>query len=73
MFIHGNLGSSEDWRDLIAQVGVCGRTLAPDMPGYGKADKPKDFDYTVTGYARYLEGILIPNEFIPATDSAERI
>jgi pimeloyl-ACP methyl ester carboxylesterase len=28
------------------------------MPGYGNADKPQHFDYTVEGYARYLGGIL---------------
>jgi pimeloyl-ACP methyl ester carboxylesterase len=30
----------------------------PDMPGFGQADKPKEFDYTVAGYARHLGGLL---------------
>ncbi|MGH3794323.1 MAG: alpha/beta fold hydrolase [Pseudonocardiaceae bacterium] len=30
----------------------------PDPPGYGGADKPDRFDYTVDGYARHLGGIL---------------
>lgn len=58
VFLHGNPGSSEDWRDLLEQAGVFARAVAPDMPGYGKADRPKDFDYTVEGYARHLDGIL---------------
>lgn len=58
VFLHGNPGSSEDWRDLLGRVGPFARALAPDMPGFGQADKPKDFDYTVEGYARHLEGIL---------------
>lgn len=58
VFVHGNPGSSEDWRDLIARTAPLGRAVAPDMPGYGKADKPKDFDYTVEGYARHLDGVL---------------
>lgn len=58
VFIHGNPGSSEDWRDLISQIGALGRAVAPDMPGYGKADKPKNFKYTVESYARHLDGIL---------------
>ncbi len=58
VFVHGNPGSSEDWRDLLGRVGVFARAVAPDMPGYGRADKPKDFDYTVEGYARHLGGIL---------------
>jgi pimeloyl-ACP methyl ester carboxylesterase len=28
------------------------------MPGFGRADKPEDFDYTVEGYARHLAGVL---------------
>lgn len=58
VFVHGNPGSSEDWRDLLSRVGTFARAVAPDMPGYGQADKPKDFDYTVEGYARHLDGIL---------------
>jgi pimeloyl-ACP methyl ester carboxylesterase len=58
VFIHGNPGSSEDWRDLVSRVGAFGRAVAPDMPGFGRADKPKHFDYTVEGYARHLGGIL---------------
>ena len=58
VFVHGNPGSSEDWRELVARVGGFARAVAPDMPGYGKADRPKDFDYTVEGYARHLDGIL---------------
>ena len=58
VFIHGNPGSSEDWRDLVAHVGKFGRAVAPDMPGFGRADKPEDFDYTVAGYAGHLHALI---------------
>lgn len=58
VFVHGNPGSSEDWRDLVAATGQFGRAVALDMPGFGSADKPRDFPYTVDGYARHLEGAL---------------
>jgi pimeloyl-ACP methyl ester carboxylesterase len=58
VFVHGNPGSSRDWRDLVDRVGPFSRALAVDMPGFGRADKPADFDYTVAGYARHL-GLLI--------------
>jgi pimeloyl-ACP methyl ester carboxylesterase len=29
-----------------------------DMPGFGIADKPEDFDYSVPGYARHLAKLL---------------
>jgi pimeloyl-ACP methyl ester carboxylesterase len=28
------------------------------MPGFGQADKPADFSYTVQGYADYLAGLI---------------
>ena len=28
--------------------------VAPDRPGFGDADKPADWRYTVTGYAHHL-------------------
>ena len=58
VFVHGNPGSSEDWADLLGQVGSFARAVAPDMPGFGKADRPRRFDYTVAGYARHLNGVL---------------
>ena len=58
VFVHGNPGSGRDWQDLIQPVASFSRVIAPDMPGYGAADKPPDFDYTVAGYARHLQGLL---------------
>jgi pimeloyl-ACP methyl ester carboxylesterase len=58
VFVHGNPGPADDWRDLLARAGELGRAIAPDMPGYGHADKPKDFRYSVDGYAEYLAALL---------------
>jgi pimeloyl-ACP methyl ester carboxylesterase len=58
VFVHGNPGPKEDWEDLLRRTGEFGRAVAPDMPGYGAADKPADFDYTSGGYAEHLAGIL---------------
>ncbi|WP_077035210.1 alpha/beta fold hydrolase [Pelomonas sp. KK5] len=61
VFVHGNPGSSRDWTGLIEQIEQVeprARCLAPDLPGFGRADKPADFDYTVAGYAKQL-GLLI--------------
>lgn len=58
VFVHGNPGSGEDWRDLLQQAGSFARAVAPDMPGFGRADKPRDFPYSVAGYADFLDGIL---------------
>jgi pimeloyl-ACP methyl ester carboxylesterase len=58
VFVHGNPGSRADWEDLARQVAASGRAIALDMPGFGHADKPRGFDYTVEGYARHLSGAL---------------
>ncbi len=58
VFLHGNPGSSEDWTHLMAKVGADARVIAPDMPGFGKAERPQDWPYTLEAYARHLNGIL---------------
>jgi pimeloyl-ACP methyl ester carboxylesterase len=58
VFVHGNPGSSLDWERLARGVGEFGRAVAMDMPGFGVADKPPDFDYSVPGYARFLGRLL---------------
>lgn len=54
VFVHGNPGSSRDWTGLLEAVGPVARGLAWDAPGFGHADKPASFDYTVDGYARFI-------------------
>jgi pimeloyl-ACP methyl ester carboxylesterase/2-polyprenyl-6-methoxyphenol hydroxylase-like FAD-dependent oxidoreductase len=58
VFVHGNPGPADDWRNLLSRAGELGRAIAPDMPGYGRAGKPKDFRYSVDGYADHLAGVL---------------
>jgi pimeloyl-ACP methyl ester carboxylesterase len=58
VFVHGNPGPADDWRDLLGRTGAFTRGVAPDMPGYGEADKPRDFRYTIDGYADHLARVL---------------
>lgn len=58
VFVHGNPGPAGDWRDLLTRAGELGRAIAPDMPGYGRAGKPKDFRYSVDGYGLHLAALL---------------
>ena len=58
VFVHGNPGTGDDWLPLMAELAPTLRCLAPDMPGFGTADKPADFDYTVSGYAGHLAALL---------------
>jgi pimeloyl-ACP methyl ester carboxylesterase len=54
VFVHGNPGSGHDWAALVDAVGDFGRAVAMDMPGFGQADKPADFEYDVGGYGKWL-------------------
>ncbi|MBB5502168.1 alpha/beta fold hydrolase [Paraburkholderia sp. MM5384-R2] len=54
-----NPGSTADWTRLVARVGEFGRALAMDMPGFGNADKPEQFDYRVRGYAPHPGRLLV--------------
>ena len=58
VFVHGNPGSILDWERLARGVGEFGRAVAMDMPGFGTADKPANFDYSVPGYAHHLGRLL---------------
>lgn len=58
VFVHGNPGSGADWNPLLETVGRHAAVVAPDMPGFGGAEKRRDMDYTVAGYARHLGGIV---------------
>src|SRR5215471_17140179 len=55
LFIHG-LGSSGymEWRRNLEATATRHRVFAPDMPGYGRTDKPK-VRYTVPFFARFIE------------------
>ncbi len=58
VFVHGNPGPSDDWDDLGPRVGAFARVLTMDMPGYGRSERPVDFDFTVDGYGRHLGALL---------------
>jgi pimeloyl-ACP methyl ester carboxylesterase len=58
VFVHGNPGAGSDWLDLMRPVAEFAQVIAPDMPGFGGAEKRADQDYTLAGYARHLGGII---------------
>src|SRR6476661_6964655 len=58
VLVHGNPGRGEDWAPIMEPAGALARCVALDMPGFGAADKPAGFPYTVPGYADHLQGAL---------------
>lgn len=58
VFVHGNPGPLDDWEVLAPAIARWARVVAMDMPGFGRAERPRDFAYTIDGYARYLGAVL---------------
>ncbi|HKW73741.1 MAG TPA: alpha/beta fold hydrolase [Candidatus Dormibacteraeota bacterium] len=54
VFIHG-LGSSGymEWRHTLESVATRHRVFAPDLPGFGRSDKPRA-RYTIPYFARFV-------------------
>jgi pimeloyl-ACP methyl ester carboxylesterase len=58
VFVHGNPDAGSDWEPLMKHVAEFATVVAPDMPGFGAADKKADQDYTLSGYGAHLGGII---------------
>jgi pimeloyl-ACP methyl ester carboxylesterase len=54
LYLHGVPTNSDDWLPFLERGGG----LAPDLPGFGRSGKPGHFDYSIAGYARFLEQYL---------------
>ncbi len=58
VFVHGVPGSGADFEPLLSVAGRVGRAVAWDAPGFGRADKPDEFDHSIHGHARFIGGML---------------
>lgn len=54
LFLHGVPTHSHDWIPFLERTGG----IAPDLPGFGKSAKPAEFEYSIDGYARFLEAFV---------------
>jgi pimeloyl-ACP methyl ester carboxylesterase len=54
LYLHSVPTSSDDWVDLLAVTGG----VAPDLPGFGRSGKAANYDYSLTGYAQFVEELL---------------
>jgi len=58
VFLHGLGASSYSWRQLLPAFAGTNAVYAPDFPGYGRSDKPRDFGYTFADFAAWLGSFL---------------
>ncbi len=54
LYLHGVPTNSDDWLPFLARSGG----LAPDLPGFGRSGKAGNLDYTIDGYADFIERYL---------------
>jgi pimeloyl-ACP methyl ester carboxylesterase len=68
VFIHG-LGSSGyiEWRFNLEYLARTNRVFAPDLPGYGKSDKPPSARYGIPYFARIIDRYLQSRRLRDAT------
>jgi pimeloyl-ACP methyl ester carboxylesterase len=50
LYLHGVPTDGDDWLPFLEKTGG----YAPDLPGFGRSDKPTHFDYSIDGYAAFL-------------------
>ena len=59
VLVHGLGGRAEDWLNLAPYLVKAGyRVYLPDLPGYGRSEKPADFSYSVRDEAEVVVGFL---------------
>jgi pimeloyl-ACP methyl ester carboxylesterase len=51
VYLHGNPVGFWIWEPFLTRTGG----VAPDLPGFGRTAKPESFDYSLSGYADFLE------------------
>ena len=56
LLLHGLPCHSYLWRNVIPHVAPVARTVAIDLPGFGKTDKPMDLRYELPTYAEFVAG-----------------
>ncbi len=59
VLVHGLGGRSEDWHNLAPYMVAAGfRVYMPDLPGYGRSDKPNNFSYSIADEANAVVGFM---------------
>src|SRR4051794_21282732 len=58
LLVHGMAGSSATWRDVPRKLAQRFTVVAPDLPGLGESDNPRQ-DYSLGAHANSLRDLMI--------------
>jgi pimeloyl-ACP methyl ester carboxylesterase len=61
VYVHGLGGAATNWTDLAAQLSTRVPGIAIDLPGFGRTEPPRHFDYSMPAHAdavaRFVRGL----------------
>lgn len=58
LLLHGSPDSGDMWLPLMERLGSDVRSMAPDLPGFGRSPLPKDFALSLDHMADFIAGLL---------------
>jgi pimeloyl-ACP methyl ester carboxylesterase len=58
LLLHGLGASSYSWRFALPEFARDHEVFAPDFPGFGRSEKPVDFDYSIVGLHAWLVALM---------------
>lgn len=65
VLVHGNPDSADSWDDLMPILSQKYHCIAPDLPGFGRSEIAKNFDFSLEGcqnwFSTFLKAIGITN------------
>jgi pimeloyl-ACP methyl ester carboxylesterase len=58
LLFHGNPSNAEDWTPFLEHLGGRRHAIAPDLLGWGKAERPPSFHWTMEGLAGWIGDLI---------------
>ncbi len=58
LFLHGVPDTSEVWDNTVATFSNEYQCIAPDLPGFGRTQSPRNFDYSLENLAQFIKQLL---------------
>jgi len=58
LFLHGVPDTSEVWDNTIQNLSGEYQCIAPDLPGFGKTQSPRNFEYSLENLAHFIKQLL---------------
>jgi pimeloyl-ACP methyl ester carboxylesterase len=58
LLLHGLGASSYSWRFAVSEFARDYEVFVPDFPGFGRSEKPWDFDYSIAGLHAWLLALM---------------